>query len=274
MGVCNSAAVRLAPPQIAALIRSIQDHQRRVLPGTERRRTGDATDYYGSAESIAEYVSDVRAGLNGLERRAVDRYFTPADGTVIDIGCGVGRTTTVLDRIGYDVTGVDLTRAFIERARRFFPDIPFVVSDARTLPFKNATFQNALFAYYGIDEISPEEGRYEALREIYRVLEPGGVLAFSSHNLWSTYVLRSVALEGVWKYVKFWLQNVRQCRILSPYKWDIFVSSTPRPVYYIRPRAQKRQLRHCGFDVLDVVRPTGALERYFHHPYYVARKPE
>lgn len=245
-----------------------------MLPKSKQRRTADATDYYGSAESIAKYVSDAYAGFSGLERRAIDQYFTPVDGTVIDIGCGVGRTTSVLDRMGYDVTGIDLTRAFVERARQFFPDIPFVISDARTLPFEDATFENALFAYYGIDEISPEADRFEVLREIRRVLEPGGVFIFSSHNLWSTYVLRSLTLEGVRKYVKFWTENIRQRRIFSRYKWDNYVSSMPRPLHYIRPDDQKRQLRECGFDVLDVVRPTGLLERFFHHPYYVARRPE
>lgn len=273
-GEHSSATERSVLSQLATLARPIRDHRRSVRTESGKHRTADATDYYGSAESIAKYVSDAHTGLTGLERRAIDQYFTPVDGTVIDVGCGVGRTTAVLDRMGYDVTGIDLTSAFVERARQFFPDVPFVVSDAQTLPFEDATFENALFAYYGIDEITPEAGRYEVLREIRRILEPGGVFVFSSHNLWSTYVPRSLTPGGVRKYAKFWIENVRQRRIFSRYKWDNYVSSMPRPRHYIRPSDQKRQLRGCGFDVLDVVRPTGPLERFFHHPYYVARKPE
>ena len=232
----------------------------------------NAIDYYSSEDIAEKYLSSRDAGLTELERTVVDRYFTDTGSTVLDIGCGAGRTTTVLDREGYDVIGVDITRMLVERARSAFPDIEFLVGDVCSLPFADETFEYALFSYNGIDDIAPEENRYEALREVHRVLKPDGVFSFSTHNLWSTYVLRSLDFEGMRKYLEFWTRNVRERRLFTRYKSDNTARGGPQIRYYIRPADQKQQLRNCGFEVLDVVRPDGPLERYFHHPYYVARK--
>lgn len=240
----------------------------------EKESSLNTIDYYSSQDIAEKYLSTRDAGLTELERRVVERYFTSAESTALDIGCGAGRTTTVLDQRGHDVIGIDLTKTLVGEARSRFPDIGFLVGDVCSLPFGDETFEYALFSYNGIDDIAPEEARYEALREVHRVLKPGGVFSFSTHNLWSTYVLRSLDIEGVRKYIEFWIQNIRERRLFSRYKSDNTIRDEPRERYYIRPSDQKQQLRNCGFEVLDVVRPAGPLERYFHHPYYVAKKPD
>lgn len=234
---------------------------------------GSILEYYASDRVAEKYVSTASEGLRELEREAIDRYFGEGESRVLDVGCGTGRTTDALERLGYDVVGVDLTPSFVERARANVPDVPFFVGDVCALPFEDASFGSALFAYNGIDDVAPEEDRYAALREIHRVLEPGGVFTFSSHNLWSTYVPRSPDLAGIEQFVEFWVRNVREGRLGSRYKSDNTVTGGPRPMYYIRPADQLQQLRNCGFEVVDVLRTDGLLESRVHHPHYVARKP-
>lgn len=234
---------------------------------------GSILEYYASDAITEKYVSAASEGLRELEREAIDRYFGQPGTRVLDVGCGTGRTTRALNRLGYDVTGVDLTPSFVERARANVPGASFVAGDVCSLPFEDASFSNALFSYNGIDDVAPEEDRYAALREIRRVLEPGGVFTFSSHNLWSTYVPRSPDLAGIEQFVEFWIRNVSEGRLGSRYKSDNTVRGGPRPMYYIRPADQVQQLRNCGFDVVDVLRTDGIIESRVHHPHYVARKP-
>src|SRR5258706_426682 len=54
-----------------------------------------------------------------LQRRALDRWLIPTrEGTVLEIGCGVGRWTRRLARTGTDVVGLDLSETMIAEARR------------------------------------------------------------------------------------------------------------------------------------------------------------
>lgn len=231
-------------------------------------------DYYESTDVTEKYLSTADGGFIELEREAVDRYFPDSGAHVLDLGCGTGRTTAELVELGYETVGVDLTASFVEQARTFVPEADFCIGDARSLPFPDGTFRAVLFSYNGIDDITPEADRYRALREVHRVLQPGGVFAFSTRNPWSTYVVRSLNLANLSQYVEFWLRNFRHGRIFSRCKLDTTATGDPTVRYYIRPQDQKQQLRNCGFDVIDVLRTDGVLEPYFHHPYYVAQKPD
>jgi len=241
----------------------------------QEKNTNKHTPEYYTSETVEEkYLSTYEEGLFELEEKAVERYFTESETKILDIGCGTGRTTHVFERMGFNVVGIDLTKAFVNHAQTFAPEADFIAGDACSLPFRDETFQYACFSYNGIDDISPEENRYKALREIHRVLNPGGIFIFSSRNLFSTYALRSFDWTGVRQFVDFWTQNIRQGRLFSQYKLDNTVVGEPRIRQHIRPLDQKQQLRNCGFEVLDVLRTDGILEPYFHHPYYVAQKPE
>jgi SAM-dependent methyltransferase len=77
-----------------------------------------------------------------------------------------------LARAGIDVVSVDALPLEIERWRRLAPEVRFEVADGRALPFEDGTFGRA----YSISVVEhiPEGGDEEALRELARVVEPGG----------------------------------------------------------------------------------------------------
>ncbi|QSX00039.1 class I SAM-dependent methyltransferase [Haloterrigena alkaliphila] len=230
-------------------------------------------EYFSSEELLEHYTSDATGGLSPEEREAITRYL-PADGTrILDLGCGTGRTTTALERMGFDVVGVDFTESYIERARSLFPKPQFLVGDATTLPFDDEAFDGVVFLGLGFSTVLPEETRYTVLREIRRVLRPDKPVIFNTHNRLSTYVIREFSLEGVYEFLEFWAHNIWKKRLFSRYKSDTTVEDGPTDVYYIRPEYQKQQLRNCGFESVETVRPDGVLRSRFHHPHYIARKP-
>ncbi len=101
---------------------------------------------------------------------------------ILDIAVGGGRTTKYLLEISGDYTGVDYTPGFVEVARRKFPSARIECRDARDLsPFGDRTFDFVMFSFNGIDYV-PHEDRLRALSEIHRVLKPGGLFLFSTHN--------------------------------------------------------------------------------------------
>jgi SAM-dependent methyltransferase len=99
---------------------------------------------------------------------------------VLDVGCGTGVVALTAARAGARVVGVDLTPKLIERARENTAimglDADWYVGDAEALPFADAEF-DAVVSQFG-HMFAPRPDL--AVREMLRVLKPGGAVAFST----------------------------------------------------------------------------------------------
>jgi demethylmenaquinone methyltransferase/2-methoxy-6-polyprenyl-1,4-benzoquinol methylase len=112
----------------------------------------------------------------GLDRRwrerTAQRVVRPGD-RVIDAACGTGELALadLLAGAG-QVVGVDFSKPMLERARQKSGAIEWVHGDLSRLPFPDAGFQAATVGF-GLRNVADLDG---ALRELRRVLEPGGRL--------------------------------------------------------------------------------------------------
>ena len=93
---------------------------------------------------------------------------------VLEIGCGMGTDGAQFAKAGADYTGIDLTDAAVELARKRFQVSglkgEFRVADAERLDFPDASFD--LVYSHGVLHHTPDIEA--AVREIHRVLKPGG----------------------------------------------------------------------------------------------------
>jgi SAM-dependent methyltransferase len=109
---------------------------------------------------------------------------------VLDIGCGPGIFADPCVAQGLHYHGVDVSERMIDEARRRFANVnsaDFSVSDARRLPLKDNSFDVVLCL--GILEYVPKAREIKYLKEIIRVLRPGGTVVFSFLNKKSPYWL-------------------------------------------------------------------------------------
>ena len=128
------------------------------------------------AEKFKDEMDDKPIDRNGLDRHAREVSIL---GPICDLGCGPGQIARYLHRQGKDVLGVDLSPRMIAEAQRLNPDIHFHQGDMLALPDADNSW-GGIAAFYCIIHI-PRERIVDALREMKRVLKPGGVLLVTFH---------------------------------------------------------------------------------------------
>jgi SAM-dependent methyltransferase len=100
-------------------------------------------------------------------------------GPICDLGCGPGQIARYLHRQGVKTLGVDLSPRMVAEAQRLNRDIHFHQGDMLALPDADDSW-GGIAAFYCIIHI-PRDQIVDALREMKRVLKPGGVLLITFH---------------------------------------------------------------------------------------------
>jgi len=141
-------------------------------------------DFQTSYDLVAdEYVQRIFEELQHkpLDRQLLDRFAANVRnvGPACDMGCGPGHIARYLRGRGVEVCGVDLSPAMVERARRLTPGIEFRQGDMLTLEVSDGAWAG-IVAFYSLIHI-PRDDMAQALREFWRVLQPGGLLLLAFH---------------------------------------------------------------------------------------------
>lgn len=108
---------------------------------------------------------------------------TTHDDHVLDIGCGNGRFYPLIKERHAKYTGIDYSAKLILNAKRLYPDADFLVSDGKTIPFPDHSF-DIVYSFAVLHHLPSEALRAKFIQEIERVLHPDGILVLTVWNLW------------------------------------------------------------------------------------------
>ncbi len=115
-----------------------------------------------------DYVGEAEEFRNLIEEQT---RFRPE--TLLDLGCGGGHIDATLKR-HFHVTGVDVSEAMMDLARRLNPEVRYVRGDMRTVRLGN-TFDAVVIAD-SIGYMLTKDDLRAAFRTAFEHLRPGGVL--------------------------------------------------------------------------------------------------
>ena len=143
-----------------------------------------ANDVAGSYDRVAdEYVARICDELRHkpLDRQLLDRFADSVRGVGLacDMGCGPGQVARYLHERGAQVCGVDLSPEMVVRARRLNPGIDFQQGNMLALDVEDGAWAG-IAAFYSLIHISRGDV-VRALRELRRVLRPGGRVLLAFH---------------------------------------------------------------------------------------------
>jgi len=142
-------------------------------------------DSYATAAALEVYRERVDRGLRIWEATVVREHF-PRAGRVLTIGCGAGRETFALSQLGYEASGVDISPPLLQIAREIGLQRghrgSFELIDGETLPFGDGVFDVVTLWAQMLDNVPSRSGRLAVMREVRRVLAPGGLVTCSVHD--------------------------------------------------------------------------------------------
>src|SRR5438046_6389121 len=100
--------------------------------------------------------------------------------SVLEFGCGTGYFTRDLARSGADVVAIDVSPELLEiaKANCSASNVRYEIQNAYELSYPDAVFDSVV----GSSVLHHLEIQ-DALREIYRVLKPGGTICFTEPNM-------------------------------------------------------------------------------------------
>lgn len=144
----------------------------------------DLNEIENMYDAIAEEWADAFSGEHEKkpkDRELLDRFSQEIGNRkpVWDFGCGPGNTTKYLKDLGIEISGLDLSEKMLEQARAIHPQIHFKKGNILDLEFEDETIAG-IVAFYAIIHFTEEQvGR--AFREVFRVLQPGGIFFLTYH---------------------------------------------------------------------------------------------
>jgi ubiquinone/menaquinone biosynthesis C-methylase UbiE len=190
--------------------------------------------------------SYVLAGWNGPWHAEFLDYEGASGLKVLDVGCGQGIDLYRYATAGAEVTGIDLVPRHVELARAHLTEMGMsaevLTADAEALPFEDATFDRVL----SNSALQYTPDMPAALREIKRVLRPGGRATIIVYNRNSAYFWLAKVLHG--GLIKRRLFHVT----LSDHLADMAQSSAKPLVRMYSRRQLRTMMRAAGFREVQI----------------------
>jgi 2-polyprenyl-6-hydroxyphenyl methylase/3-demethylubiquinone-9 3-methyltransferase len=141
--------------------------------------------------------------------------FIPTELQVLDVGCGGGLLSEEFAALGCVVTGVDRSTPTLAAARAHADKsglaIRYLEASAESLPFTDQTFDVVCCC----DVLEHVDDLERVVREISRVLKPGGIFFFDTINRTLRSKLVAIKLAQDWRITRLIPQDV--------HVWDKFV---------------------------------------------------
>jgi SAM-dependent methyltransferase len=129
-----------------------------------------------------EIASDKIPSDNPIHQRLLKAYYVAKPfikGELLELGCGEGRGVELLAPLATSYTGIDKIKEVVDRLGEKYPEYTFSDGVFPPFPYEDNTF-DSIVTFQVIEHVKQDE---EFVKEIHRVLKPGGVALMSTPNI-------------------------------------------------------------------------------------------
>ena len=134
----------------------------------------------GDYETLEPWYEHLYARLHAL--LAATLAPARAGQRALDAGCGTGFQARILQALGYETHGADVSAGLLAVARRTLPRVALARADLQALPYATASFDAIVCGGSTLSFVADPD---RALAALARVLRPGGRLLLECEHKWS-----------------------------------------------------------------------------------------
>jgi SAM-dependent methyltransferase len=158
--------------------------------------TADGPRHFGNLDANLRFIAATGALRPGVR--------------VLEIGTGTGALLHQLRAQGHQVEGVEIDPALIAESRAWHGDLPIQQVAGTTLPFADGSFDVVMS--FDVFEHIPDTDAH--LREVRRVLRPGGTYLMQTPNKWTNVVFETIRWRSLtaWRSIHCSLHTLGQLR--------------------------------------------------------------
>jgi len=207
--------------------------------------------------NIEEFDALVRSCEKDDGVRLALKYLSK-DARILEAGCGVGRVVRYLQDWGYDIEGSELNASIVKQVIDRFPDMRIRQGNILHIPVSDE-YYGGLLSYGVVEHFT--QGPDEALREMFRVLQPGGVAvvtvpAFNALRFLKYWIMCVIDIRKQAWFRKLYhkqpvvMNNDRKVALQKGYRYHVYPDRGDFFEYRFTPREFIDSCRRNGFDVI------------------------
>lgn len=136
---------------------------------------------FSKQKEITVWYDNVKKGLYTFEKYAIDTYFTDLKGKLLVVGSGPGREMSALNKIGYNITGIDYSYNIL-KSNELLKKYKVINCNATNLCFKKEYFDYAVLFEQVFSFIIGKDNRIQTIKNLSYIIRDNGYVAMVLHN--------------------------------------------------------------------------------------------
>jgi SAM-dependent methyltransferase len=184
------------------------------------------------------------------------KHLSPKDHAImLDLACGKGRYSIALNRMGYTVTGIDLSQRKIEAAKQSQNStLTFAVNDMR-MPLEPTKYEYVFNLFTSFGYFDNEEENKLVLTNVYNSLKKGGVfiLDYVNGEKISKRLMeqQKCTIDGVYFSIKRYAENNQLIKEINIKDGEEECSFSEKVSIFSESKL-KEYIIGCGFEISEI----------------------